>query len=254
MKKMTPSRTHVFTVHSKSDSMAGTCRMLLDMFLGARRSVEPFWNSTTHAHQATNRVQWMISKITERGGLACPRSVMIESSICADKAQDLAREACCHRRLLAFWPLWCLTWEQRWVGGGGPQFLDVGKKCKVGASVTTDQACASCIRPSSLVLCKSEVVVVGFQLQIAGFGGSSVRLRTGAFSFRLLGACFQSQADVSRHAASATSLSLHTSPSGCWSAPTKPAGPRSCRAAEIGIGCVLCAVAGVELVAELIEH
>lgn len=66
--------------------------------------------------------------------------------------------------------------------------------------MTTDQACASCIRPSSLVLCKSEVVVVGFQLQIAGFGGSSVRLRTGAFSFRLLGACFQSQADVSRHA------------------------------------------------------
>lgn len=52
--------------------------------------------------------------------------------------------------------------------------------------MTTDQACASCIRPSSPVLCKSEKVVVGFQLQIVGFGGSravaSVRLRTGAFS------------------------------------------------------------------------
>jgi len=35
--KVTPRVTHVFTVHSRSDSVAGSCRVLLDMFLGGKK-------------------------------------------------------------------------------------------------------------------------------------------------------------------------------------------------------------------------
>jgi len=85
-------------------------------------------------------------------------------------------------------------------------------ECKVGASVTTDQACASCIRLIAR-LCKGEKVVVGFQMQIAGFGGSravaSVRHRTGAFSSDSL------VLSVPGRRVPASATSLHASPSGC---------------------------------------
>jgi len=61
--------------------------------------------------------------------------------------------------------------------------------------------------------------------------------------------CFQSQADVSRHRLppyTRLHLAVDQAP------PNPPA--HGLAAAEMGIGCVLCVVAGVELVAELIEH
>jgi hypothetical protein len=51
MKKVPSWTTHVYTVHRKSDFMAGTCRLLMDMCLEA--TVEPLWNSTKQAHHAT---------------------------------------------------------------------------------------------------------------------------------------------------------------------------------------------------------
>lgn len=75
----------------------------------------------------------------------------------------------------------------------------------------------------------------------------SVRLRTRAFSSGSLVLPVPG-----RRVLTAATLSAHVS---IWLliSPHQTRRPPR-RAAEIGIGCVLCVVAGVELVAELIEH
>lgn len=139
---------------------------------------------------------------------------------------------------------------------GGPPFLHQ-RMHKVGASVTTDQACASCIRLALAWLslpgcaCKREVVmvVVGFRLQIAVFGGSRAcgckcHAQNGSFqlfskSRLLLGAssprptCPSSGHRLPAH----VSIRLLIIPT----KPDAPAGPRSRCAAEIGtdVCCVL---------------
>uniref|UniRef100_A0A0A9D7V4 Uncharacterized protein n=1 Tax=Arundo donax TaxID=35708 RepID=A0A0A9D7V4_ARUDO len=95
-----------------------------------------------------------------------------------------------------------------------------------------------------------KALVVIFQLQVAEVGGTRavavVKTRMGAFGSAPW--CFQAQADVSQKLLLPAHISIRLL------SPTKPiAGPRS-HCSEIGIGCVLCVVAGVELVAERIEH